>query len=136
MKTEQILADLMLQADHQRNIMQFGEEADQAEAKKKLDTIYGEIARITIKQEQEDFYRAVMKSGDYERSDLTTNGVSYWLPNDETRYVVAVSSDRKLAVRTNFYELDDFYPITIGGETFESDYAFSVNCFGYLANNI
>jgi hypothetical protein len=36
-------------------------------------------------------------------------GFDYWLPNDDSHYIIAINHGAKVAVSTGFYEMDDFY---------------------------
>jgi hypothetical protein len=36
-------------------------------------------------------------------------GFDYWVPNDETHYIIAINHHQQVAVSTGFYEMDDFY---------------------------
>ena len=50
-------------------------------------------------------------------------GIDYYLHGDEEwGCVVAVDHEARLAIETTFYEMDDFYPLTIEGKQVRSDY--------------
>jgi hypothetical protein len=52
-----------------------------------------------------------------------TKDCSYYAPNDESASsIVAIDYVNQLAKFTGFYEIADFEPITIQGETYESDF--------------
>ena len=62
------------------------------------------------------------------------NGISYYLGDSDEDYIIAVDHENKLAIRTNFCEMDDFYDVTIDSVTYKSDYAI-VNSGGVLMSS-
>ena len=60
------------------------------------------------------------------------DGIKYYSPNDEDLGAIwAIDFEAKLAVYTEFYEVDDFEDFKMYGELHKSDYAF-INHNGVL----
>ena len=73
---------------------------------------YGTIKADNEKAKQELYFELNKErlAADYEVM-LTLNNVEYYVPNDESEYIIAVVKSNNfqgVAVETNFYELDDF----------------------------
>ena len=54
---------------------------------------------------------------DYAAYATKINGLTYYIPNDEDDYIIVADAVTKVAVETNFFEMDDFL-------TVDSDYAY------------
>ena len=54
---------------------------------------------------------------DYAKYGKKINGMSYYIPNGEDDYIIVADTATRIAVETNFFEMDDFLGV-------DSDYAY------------